>query len=104
MEFEPEGHQWRITHDWYAQVVAEYPRHGMLHHHLGLLSCKAEGEELHGVYHFFKRWPCYVGLNKYDFSHNQFFYLTLSQYGCHSSPFKTAGELVLPLWLQTAQA
>jgi hypothetical protein len=26
-----------------------------LHHHLGLLSREAEGEELRGVYHFVKR-------------------------------------------------
>jgi len=56
MQLEPEKDRCRrIVRDWYAQVVAEYPRRGKLHHHLGLLSREAEGEELHGVYHFVKR-------------------------------------------------
>ena len=59
MELEPENDCWqRITHDWYTQVVAEFSRHGKLHHHLGLLSREAEGEELRGVYHLSRgeRW------------------------------------------------
>jgi hypothetical protein len=56
MELEPEKDRWRrIARDWYAQVVAEVPGHGKLHHHLGLLSREAEGEELRAVYHFVKR-------------------------------------------------
>jgi len=56
MELEPERDRWRrIARDWYAQVVAEFPGRGKLHHHLGLLSREAEGEELRGVYHFVKR-------------------------------------------------
>ena len=56
MELEPEKDRWRrIACDWYAKVIAEYPGRGKLHHHLGLLSCGAEGEELRGVYHFVKR-------------------------------------------------
>jgi len=56
MELEPEKDRWRrIARDWYAEVIAEYPGHGKLHHHLGLLSREAEGEELRGVYHFVKR-------------------------------------------------
>ena len=56
MELEPEKVRWRrIARDWYARVVAEYPSHGKLHHHLGLLSRDAEGEELRAVYHFVKR-------------------------------------------------
>jgi hypothetical protein len=56
MELEPEKDRWRrIARDWYAQVVADYPGRGKLHHHLGLLSREAEGEELRGVYHFIKR-------------------------------------------------
>ena len=56
MELEPEKDRWRrIARDWYAHVVAEYPGRGKLHHHLGLLSREAEGEELRGVYHFVKR-------------------------------------------------
>ena len=31
------------------------PGHGKLHNGLGVLCCKAEGKELHGVYHFVKR-------------------------------------------------
>jgi hypothetical protein len=56
MELEPEKDRWRgIARDWYARVVAECPGRGKLHHHLGLLSCEAEGEELRAVYHFVKR-------------------------------------------------
>ena len=56
MELEPEKDRWRrIARVWYAHVVAEYPGRGKLHHHLGLLSREAEGEELQGVYHFVKR-------------------------------------------------
>ena len=53
IEIEPEKDRWwRITRDWYAQVVAEYPGRGKLHHHhLGILSREAEGEELRGIYH-----------------------------------------------------
>ena len=56
MEAEPEKDRWwRIARDWYAHGVAEYPGRGKLHHHLGLLSHKAGGEELRGEYHFAKR-------------------------------------------------
>jgi hypothetical protein len=56
MELEPEKDRWRgIARDWYACVVAEFPGRGKLHHHLGLLSREAEGEELRAVYHFVKR-------------------------------------------------
>jgi hypothetical protein len=56
MELEPEKDRWRrIARDWYAEGVATLPGHGKLHHHLGLLSREAEGEELRGVYHFVKR-------------------------------------------------
>jgi hypothetical protein len=80
MELEPEKDRWRrIARDWYAQVVAEVPGHGKLHHHLGLLSREAEGEELRAVYHFVK-----------------------SMIATH--PFETARESVLPLWSPAAQA
>jgi protein SMG6 len=56
MELEPEKDRWRrIARDWYAEGVAAMPGHGKLHHHLGLLSREAEGDELRGVYHFVKR-------------------------------------------------
>ena len=56
MELEPEKDRWRrIAREWYAKVVAEFPGRGKLHHHLGLLSREAEGEELRAVYHFVKR-------------------------------------------------
>jgi protein SMG6 len=56
MELEPEKDRWRrVARDWYAEGVAGTPGHGKLHHHLGLLSREAEGEELRGVYHFVKR-------------------------------------------------
>jgi hypothetical protein len=56
MELEPEKDRWRrVARDWYAKVVAEFPGRGKLHHHLGLLSREAEGDELRAVYHFVKR-------------------------------------------------
>ena len=56
MDLEPEKDRWRrVARDWYAEGVAGTPGHGKLHHHLGLLSREAEGEELRGVYHFVKR-------------------------------------------------
>ncbi|KAI0303402.1 hypothetical protein B0F90DRAFT_1911396 [Multifurca ochricompacta] len=80
MELEPEKDRWRrIARDWYAEGVAAHPGHGKLHHHLGLLSREAGGEELRGVYHFVK-----------------------SMIANH--PFETARESVLPLWSQPAQA
>ena len=45
MEIEPKKEHWcRIVHDWYAYVVAEYLWCSKVHHHLGLLSYKAEGK------------------------------------------------------------
>ncbi|KAI9433991.1 hypothetical protein H4582DRAFT_1983834 [Lactarius indigo] len=80
MELEPEKERWRrVARDWYAEGVAGTPGHGKLHHHLGLLSREAEGEELRGVYHFVKSM---IAIR----------------------PFETARESVLPLWSQTAQA
>ena len=56
LEVEPEKELWRtIARDWYAAGLAEQPGTGKLHHHLGLLSREAEGEELKGIYHFVKR-------------------------------------------------
>ncbi|KAI9455599.1 hypothetical protein BJY52DRAFT_638264 [Lactarius psammicola] len=80
MEIEPEKDRWRrVARDWYAEGVAGTPGHGKLHHHLGLLSREAEGEELRGVYHFVKSM---IAIR----------------------PFETARESVLPLWSQPAQA
>ena len=64
MELEPKkDHWWRVTCDWYVEGVTATPRHGKLHHHLGLLSHhKAEGEELCGVYHFVKRGNMFIFL------------------------------------------
>jgi protein SMG6 len=56
MELELEKDRWRrVARDWYAEGVMGTPGHGKLHHHLGVLSRVAEGEELRGVYHFVKR-------------------------------------------------
>ena len=56
MELELKKDHWqRVAHDWYAEGVAGTPGHSKLHHHLGLLGCKADGEELRGVYHLIKR-------------------------------------------------
>ena len=56
IELEPKKDRWqRIARDWHAHVVAEYPGRGKLHHHLGLLSRKAEGEEMCSAYCFVKR-------------------------------------------------
>ncbi|KAH9057140.1 hypothetical protein EDB83DRAFT_2390413 [Lactarius deliciosus] len=80
MELEPEKDRWRrVARDWYAEGVTGTPGHGKLHHHLGLLSREAEGEELRGVYHFVKSM---IAIR----------------------PFETARESVLPMWSQTAQA
>jgi hypothetical protein len=80
MELEPDKDRWRrVAREWYAKVVAEFPGRGKLHHHLGLLSRDAEGEELRAVYHFVK-----------------------SMIATH--PFETARESVLPLWSPAAQA
>ncbi|EIW73927.1 hypothetical protein CONPUDRAFT_160557 [Coniophora puteana RWD-64-598 SS2] len=54
MVVEPEKERWRcIARDWFAQGLADTPGAGKLHHHLGLLSCEVEAEELHAVYHFY---------------------------------------------------
>jgi protein SMG6 len=56
MNVEPEKERWRIAaRGWYAAGLADTPGTGKLHHHLGLLSRDAEGEELRAVYHFVKR-------------------------------------------------
>jgi protein SMG6 len=56
MELEPEKDRWRrVAREGYAKVVAEFPGCNKLHHHLGLLSHEAEGDELRAVYHFIER-------------------------------------------------
>jgi hypothetical protein len=60
LDEEPERETWRKTaRDWYAQVVKETPGQGRVHHHLGLVSREAEGEEIRAVYHFIKRFSNY---------------------------------------------
>jgi protein SMG6 len=55
-ELEPEKERWRaMAREWYGAGVADTPGNGKLHHHLGLLSREADGEELRGIYHFTKR-------------------------------------------------
>lgn len=55
LEIEPEKERWRtIARDWYASGLADQPGNGKLHHHLGLLSREAEGEDLRSMYHFIK--------------------------------------------------
>ncbi|KAI0029640.1 hypothetical protein K488DRAFT_35566, partial [Vararia minispora EC-137] len=79
-ELEPEKERWRaMAREWYGAGVADTPGAGKLHHHLGLLSREAEGEELRGIYHF-----------------------TKSMIATH--PFSTSRESVLPIWSQAAQA
>jgi hypothetical protein len=92
MKLEPEkGCWWRITRDWYTQVVTEFSGHGKLHHHLGLLGYEAEGEELCGVCPFVKRRApvshC-VRLNEYVVFSSLFFLFNssqASQHDCHPS-------------------
>ncbi|KAI0055170.1 hypothetical protein BV25DRAFT_1932002 [Artomyces pyxidatus] len=80
MELEPEKERWRsIARDWYASGVATTPGNGKLHHHLGLLSREAEGEELRGVYHFVKSMIV-------------------------TRPFDTSRQSILSIWSQAAQA
>jgi hypothetical protein len=56
MELEPEKDRWRrVARERYAKVIAEFPGYGKSHHHLGLLSREAEGDELRAVCHFIKR-------------------------------------------------
>jgi hypothetical protein len=56
LDGEPEKERWRgIARDWYGAGLQDTPGTGKLHHHLGLFSQEAEGEELKGVYHFIKR-------------------------------------------------
>ena len=56
LDVELEKERWRnIAREWYGAGLAEQPGTGKLHHHLGLLSREAEGEELRAVYHFVKR-------------------------------------------------
>jgi hypothetical protein len=56
MELELEkDHWWWVACNWYAEGVVGTPGHSRLHHHLGHLSCEAEGKELHHIYHFVKR-------------------------------------------------
>ncbi|KAI0259632.1 hypothetical protein BC834DRAFT_846649 [Gloeopeniophorella convolvens] len=80
MELEPEKDRWRrIACDWYAEGMSAMPGHGKRYHHLGLLSCETEGEELRGMYLFLNSMIA-------------------------TRPFDTARERVLPLWSPAAQA
>ncbi|KAF7304708.1 PINc domain-containing protein [Mycena kentingensis (nom. inval.)] len=79
-ELEPEKERWRcIAREWFGMGIADQPGHGKLHHHLGLLSREADGEELRGVYHFVK-----------------------SMTTLHVFP--TSRESILPMWSAAAQA
>jgi protein SMG6 len=96
-EVEPEKELWRtIARDWYAAGLAEQPGTAKLHHHLGLLSRGAEGEELKGIYHFIKR-SVYAFLSSPMLTSFLF-----SMTALH--PFPTARKSVLPLWSSPAQA
>lgn len=45
----------RNAREWYTKGIKDMPGQGRLHHHLGLVSADADGEELRAVYHFAKR-------------------------------------------------
>ncbi|KAL1742791.1 hypothetical protein HDZ31DRAFT_42469 [Schizophyllum fasciatum] len=80
LELEPEKERWRmIAREWYALGLSEQPGNGKLHHHLGLLSREAEGEELRSMYHFVKSL-------------------------CALHPFPTTRESILQVWSPQAQA
>ncbi|PPR08027.1 hypothetical protein CVT24_010868 [Panaeolus cyanescens] len=80
LDVEPEKERWRnIARDWYGTGLTDQPGTGKLHHHLGLLSREAEGEELRAVYHFVK-----------------------SMTTLH--PFPTSRESILPIWAPALQA
>ncbi|KAL1728623.1 hypothetical protein EV714DRAFT_285553 [Schizophyllum commune] len=80
LELEPEKERWRmIAREWYALGLSEQPGNGKLHHHLGLLSREAEGEELRSMYHFIKSL-------------------------CALHPFSTTRESILQVWSPQAQA
>lgn len=56
LEIQPEKERWRrIAREWYAKGLLMKPNDGKLHHHLGLLSREADGEDLRAVYHYVKR-------------------------------------------------
>lgn len=57
LEMEDERELWRRTaREWYTKGIKDTPGQGRLHHHLGLVSMDADGEELRAVYHFAKRY------------------------------------------------
>lgn len=73
LEIEPEKERWRrIAREWYAKGLMLKPNDGKLHHHLGLLSREAEGEDLRAVYHYVKRSvpvvSPFIGPFSHDFS------------------------------------
>ncbi|KAG8982928.1 hypothetical protein FRB90_006455, partial [Tulasnella sp. 427] len=54
-ELEDDREIWRKNaREWYTKGIKDTPGQGRLHHHLGLVSADAEGEELRAVYHFAK--------------------------------------------------
>lgn len=62
LDIEPDQERWRgIARDWYGAGLTDQPGTGKLHHHLGLLSRDADGEELRGIYHFVKRCESCLG-------------------------------------------
>ncbi|KAG8931073.1 hypothetical protein FRC01_001890 [Tulasnella sp. 417] len=55
LELEDDRELWRRNaREWYTKGIKDTPGQGRLHHHLGLVSADAEGEELRAVYHFAK--------------------------------------------------
>ncbi|KAG8897986.1 hypothetical protein FRB99_007736 [Tulasnella sp. 403] len=55
LELEDERELWRRNaREWYTRGIKDTPGQGRLHHHLGLVSADADGEELRAVYHFVK--------------------------------------------------
>jgi hypothetical protein len=71
LDVELEKECWQIlARDWYLLGLVDTPSIGKLHHHLGLLSRDVESEEIHGVYHFVKRYIYLFVLNIVLISHS----------------------------------
>ena len=70
LEMEDDRELWRRNaREWYTKGIQDQPSQGRLHHHLGLVSADAEGEELRAVYHFARRCDLFSYLstcNSYD--------------------------------------
>jgi protein SMG6 len=93
MELEPERDRWqRVAREWYAKIVAEFPGHGKLRHHLELLRREVEGNK-----------PTSLRGKAVRFKSANLLTIFRSFSMIATHPFEIACEPVLPLW-SAAQA